>query len=481
MYQTSPKVFISYSWHPEENKERVELLARRLMDDGIYVVIDIWDLHAGQDKNAYMEKMVSDESVDKVLLICNKEYTTKANSRKGGVGIESTIISEEVYSNTEQTKFIPIIFEKDENGVAYAPVFLKSRLHYDLSDEYTFEKVYDELLRDLYQKPKSQRPALGKMPESLKEDTPSNLPTAHKVSAVRKSIMKAETNTAILIGDYLKTFLDALKEYKIDYRTLDKEDFISVIEGKIESMQALKHDFVDFLLSICSSKECTGMLFIDFFERWLQLYEDEGISLYEDNSIQGVANDHYRFFNYDVFLSFAAIMLDNARFDILHDVVTTHFYVERKGYRAESIEHFRFLAFRKYNYTLDQYKNERYNLRRVSITADLVNKYSKRLNMESLARTDILLYYLSNIFPTTSFLERIWFPTTACYNRKTEILPKLLSMRYFEQIKVLFGVNTPEEFKQLLDNTKEEQMQVEYYIVPKIKCGLLYDKVCTMD
>lgn len=141
MYQNSPKVFISYSWHPEENKQRVEELARRLMDDGVYVVIDIWDLHAGQDKNVYMEQMISDSSVDKVLLICNKDYANKANARQGGVGIESTIISEEIYSKVDQTKFIPIVFEKDENGNAYKPVFVKSRIHYDLSDENVYEKI----------------------------------------------------------------------------------------------------------------------------------------------------------------------------------------------------------------------------------------------------------------------------------------------------------------------------------------------------
>lgn len=30
----NPKVFISYSWHPEENKVRVQRLAERLMGDG---------------------------------------------------------------------------------------------------------------------------------------------------------------------------------------------------------------------------------------------------------------------------------------------------------------------------------------------------------------------------------------------------------------------------------------------------------------
>lgn len=41
------KVFISYSWHPEENKIRVQQLARRLMSDGVDVTQDVWRLKDG--------------------------------------------------------------------------------------------------------------------------------------------------------------------------------------------------------------------------------------------------------------------------------------------------------------------------------------------------------------------------------------------------------------------------------------------------
>jgi len=36
----TPKVFISYSWKPEAQKQRVLDLANRLSEDGIHVVID---------------------------------------------------------------------------------------------------------------------------------------------------------------------------------------------------------------------------------------------------------------------------------------------------------------------------------------------------------------------------------------------------------------------------------------------------------
>mgnify|MGYP006396389791 CR=1 FL=1 len=82
----TPKVFISYSWHPAGNQLWVIKLAERLMSDGIEVVLDVWDLKDGHDKNVFMERMVNDSSIAKVLVICNKDYSEKANRRTGGGG-----------------------------------------------------------------------------------------------------------------------------------------------------------------------------------------------------------------------------------------------------------------------------------------------------------------------------------------------------------------------------------------------------------
>jgi hypothetical protein len=101
MQKKLKKVFISYSWKPRSNKIIVTELAERLTNDGIHIILDDWDLKEGQDKYHFMEQMVNDETVDKVLLVCNKEYAQKANKKQGGVGIESLIISDEIYSQVE--------------------------------------------------------------------------------------------------------------------------------------------------------------------------------------------------------------------------------------------------------------------------------------------------------------------------------------------------------------------------------------------
>jgi len=151
MGDKTPKVFISYSW---TSSEKVLELAERLMSCGVEVVIDKWDLREGQDKYAFMEQCVIDLEMDKVLLICDKAYAEKANTRSGGVGDETVIISSEVYGKVAQEKFIPIIIEVDDFAKPYLPVYIKSKIYIDLSTEDDrYEAEYEKLLRNIHNKP----------------------------------------------------------------------------------------------------------------------------------------------------------------------------------------------------------------------------------------------------------------------------------------------------------------------------------------
>lgn len=65
--------------------------------------------------------MVTDQSISKVILICDQVYASKADGRAGGVGTETQIISGEVYSKQDQDKFVAVIAEKDAGGKPYLP------------------------------------------------------------------------------------------------------------------------------------------------------------------------------------------------------------------------------------------------------------------------------------------------------------------------------------------------------------------------
>ena len=177
-----PRVFISYSWSSDAI---VMPLAERLISQGVDVVLDKWDLKEGQDKYAFMERSVNDPSITKVLIICDKKYADKANSRTGGVGDETAIISSEVYGQVEQEKFIPIIAERDSEGNPYVPAYIKSRIYIDLSNEGNYEEEYEKLLRNIYNKPLYRKPALGTRPDWLDEEKRNFFPLTDLIRQIK--------------------------------------------------------------------------------------------------------------------------------------------------------------------------------------------------------------------------------------------------------------------------------------------------------
>jgi len=166
----NPKVFISYSWSSQAHKDWVrQEIAEALIKNGIDVILDQWDLKEGNDSYAFMEKMVNDPTISKVLIITDKQYCLKCNSRKGGVGTEAMIISPEVYNNVEQEKFIPIVTEYDESGLAFLPTYLKGKIYIDFSNKVNFFEEFEKLLRNIVGKPLHKKSPLGSLP--IFEDT----------------------------------------------------------------------------------------------------------------------------------------------------------------------------------------------------------------------------------------------------------------------------------------------------------------------
>lgn len=139
-----PKVFISYSHTSEEYKDQVRRLATRLVQEGhIEVVFDQWDLVAGHDLATFMERCVGDSSIDYVLILCDPRYAARADLRDGGVGAEALIISREVFADARQTKFIPVILQRDEEGTPRVPIYIRGRVHFDLSDPETEDAEFE--------------------------------------------------------------------------------------------------------------------------------------------------------------------------------------------------------------------------------------------------------------------------------------------------------------------------------------------------
>ncbi|WP_077148606.1 toll/interleukin-1 receptor domain-containing protein [Sphingopyxis sp. KK2] len=162
-----PKVFISYRWTSPAHEEWVLRIATSLRKDGVNVILDKWYLQEGQDTLAFMEQMVSDPTMGKVLLICDREYVDRANSRVGGVGTEAQIVSASVYEKTDQNKVAAIVTELNIDGKPYLPIYMSTRLYFDMSSENSESVNYEKLLRWIFGKPFHALPPIGEQPKFL--------------------------------------------------------------------------------------------------------------------------------------------------------------------------------------------------------------------------------------------------------------------------------------------------------------------------
>lgn len=157
-----PKCFISYSWDSDNHKKWVRNLATHLSENGVLVYLDQWDVRPGLDLPQYMETAVRNS--DHVLLICTPAFGAKANTGKGGVGYEKSVVTGEIFTQTaHSTKFVPVLRAGQQNESL--PSYLKSKVFVDFRSNERAGDSLEELLRHIYKEPIFKRPSLGKRPE----------------------------------------------------------------------------------------------------------------------------------------------------------------------------------------------------------------------------------------------------------------------------------------------------------------------------
>lgn len=239
IFMESPKLFISYSWEPEENKSWVKELATKLIEDGVDVILDQWDLKEGHNEFEFMQSMVSDDSISKVLLVLNKSYQEKADSYMGGVGKEAQVISPALFKSTRQSKYAAVVNERDSTGEGFVPVFYKGRIYFDMSDAKSYARDYQKLLEWAFDKePENSKPPLGTPPwlRQINKKTDQNTeqvlleanPNLESNSVIRflKTITNFRPSITPKVNDHK---IDKKSKFANDLKTYDAIDLPSVL------------------------------------------------------------------------------------------------------------------------------------------------------------------------------------------------------------------------------------------------------------
>lgn len=204
-------IFISYSWDDEDHKKWIKKLADDLISLGHNVLVDQYDLIAGDSITQFMEESITKS--DKIIVVLTPTYKIKSVERKGGVGYEQQIISAEIMQGVGRRKFIPILRKGTENSGenCAVPTHFKGILLIDFINDNKFDESINILHRAIHDRNGIVKPTIGdRKPIQVKEP---------------KFVFQLDENfklkqSDLLITDMLINISDLIKEgdnFKIDF------------------------------------------------------------------------------------------------------------------------------------------------------------------------------------------------------------------------------------------------------------------------
>lgn len=461
----NPKVFISYAWSSKEYQEKVMNFAIRLQSDGIEVLIDKWIMKPGSDTIDFMEQCVKDKSVNFVLMLLDKKYAEKADNREGGVGIETQIISNEVYNDVKQNKFIPIIFERDTNGTIYKPTYLKSRLYCDLTME-NYEDEYVKLVKQIYGREIYYKPPKGNKPSWIEEADTSEGRLKFAISQSGKNekllgllileIKNTKFEQAPRSNDENENSKNNLKAYSgyIQYRNILIDVFIK------------QYDNEEFLDDVC-----------DFYND-LKIWNEKN---------NGLGKEIWSSYIHETFIYLIAVLFKYRKYRSIYTFVTkTYFYKNGREEITNSNTYF-------YHNDCNIIETSKKKLDEKNYHSPLAqlwieNIYEPKISMEEFVTADLLIYNLSILL-----LEEqcwYWFPVSYVYGGRfghngylSSTGLKLKSKYELNKIKDMFGVDSIAEIKDIFLKMKsfEEKNENGYRYPAAFESADLFSDFITVE
>lgn len=411
---TAPKAFISYSWTSETHEGWVLELATRLMEDGVATVLDKWDLKVGHDAHAFMEAMVTDPSVTKVLMICDKVYVEKANGRMGGVGKEAQILTREIYEKAAQDKYAALITERDEEDRPYLPAYYGGRQFIDFSKPERAESAYEELLRWIWDKPQYVKPKLGGPPSFITDPEAVITATTSKFRRADEAIRSRLPSAPGFITDLGEAFVEELRELAPDKTA---EPFDEEVARAAEAMRPGLRNLTELILTEARFSGAHLAQILRIFEKMGSLmYRPEHVRSWSDEDF-----DPYRMICYEGFLGLTAILLQEQRFALLGEVLS-HPYLILGRDSGDGPTTATYRAFAQDISSFEQRKR-RLGSRQYDLYADLIAEVYRASfpKLEQLVEAHILLFLRCVIVQEQTNYER-WWPRLIIYSRRSQVL-----------------------------------------------------------
>ncbi len=452
-------MFISYSWTSPSHEEWVLKLAIDLRANGVDAILDKWDLKEGQDKYAFMEEMVNNPEIKKVVMVCNRSYAEKADVRSGGVGTETQIITPEIYEQQEQTKFVAVLSERDNKGEPCLPRYCKTRVYIDLSTKDLYITKFDQLLRWIFDKPRHEKPELGKTPAFLNDDESISLPTTAQYRHALKAIRENSPNCQDTVTSYFQVFTSNLDRFRI---TRDEEEFDEKVVGNIDEFLPYRNEAIEIFIALATyraTQESWDALH-GFFERLIPyLDRPEGVTTWHESDF-----DNFKFIIHELFLYAVAALIRSERFGGVSHILRQHYYVAQNPGRSRDAM-VPFLEIRQHVASLE-HRNKRLELRRRSLHADLLERRANlpEPSFREIMQADFVLFIWDCLDCLRSGRWQRWWPVTWVYVSEQhgpfEVFARSQSANYFKNLQQVLEIESKEDLTALAQAFEEGKLEV---------------------
>ena len=144
------------------------------------------------------------------------------------------------------------------------PILLSSRKYIDMSSDDRYAINFEQLLRWIYDKPTFVMPALGEMPEFLKDDAIVS-PTRTKAKRAAKSTRNTPHRLPARSTPILISLVKVLEDFRI---RPDNSDFPQATFDSIDAFLPYRDEFIQFMFAAApTSTSALAQVLQRFFER----------------------------------------------------------------------------------------------------------------------------------------------------------------------------------------------------------------------
>lgn len=274
------------------------------------------------------------------------------------------------------------------------------------------------------------------------------------ISDLRSALSSSKEPVAPIYSEYLKNIMDNLISIKPDFSKFAEYD--DAIVDQIENGLQISYDFIEAALLAAKYGNLDAINKIySFFGDALKLYDlPDGFT----GSFRRTDFDGYKFLIYEMFVSFIGTLIKNDRWDIIRGLLDEDLFVDKK-YNGGYVDYTEIWGYIR---SLDEIRNNRLSLQRISVTSDLLcerfttTKLSELLEFNEFMEADYFLF-IERVCKYEDLSERkigsLWTPKSSIFlDRPPSYIRKAESSRFLEILAKAAGFNEKSKFVERLKN-----------------------------